>query len=181
MTLLVAYATTDGQTGKIARYCADHLSARHSVELLNLQDAEGLDLGRFVAVLLAGSVHMHGFQTALIRFARAHAADLSRKPSLFLAVSLSAAGQDAEDWQGLREIHAAFQSETGWTPGTVLDVAGAFRFSQYDVFRAWAMRRIARQKDATVDPKVDTEYTDWPALALALDVWAATVPARAGD
>lgn len=173
MALLIAYATTDGQTRKIARFCADRLAARLSVELLNVEDAEGLDPGRFQAVILAGSLHMKGFQPALIAFAKTHAAALTARPSLFLAVSLSAAGDDPDDWKGLRECLRAFQAETGWKPGQVVDVAGAFRFAEYDFFRSWAMRRIAAQKGQAVDPHGTREYTDWSALADALDGWEA--------
>jgi len=177
MTLLIAYATTDGQTRKIARFCADRLAARHSVELLDLADAEGLDPGRFQAAILAGSVHMHKVQPALIAFAKANATALTARPTLFLSVSLSAAGDDPEDWQGLRDCAAAFVAETGWSPGQVVDVAGAFRFDQYDFFRAWAMRRIAAAKGQAVDPHGSREYTDWSALADLLDRWEAGLTA----
>jgi len=173
MALLIAYATTDGQTRKIARFCADRLADRHTVELLNLDDAEGLDLQRFQAVLLAGSVHLHKFQPALTAFAKANLAGLQARPTLFLAVSLAAAGQDEDDVQGLREVHAAFRAETGWVPGSSIDVAGAFRFTEYDFFRAWMMKRIAVQKGQQVDGHSDTEYTDWAALADAVDRWSA--------
>ena len=179
MYLLIAYATTDGQTRKIARFAADRLAGQgHSVELLNVEDAEGLDLSRFDGAVLAGSLHVGGYQKALARYARTARAELAMLPTLFLAVSLSAAGNDPEDWEGLRRCLAEFETETGWTPGRVEHVAGAFRFSEYDFFRAWAMRRIADQKGEKVEPDRDKEYTDWPALILALDGWVAGVAPR---
>jgi menaquinone-dependent protoporphyrinogen oxidase len=174
MYLLIAYATTDGQTRKISRFAADHLTkSGHSVELLNVEDAEGLDLPRFDAAVLAGSVHAGGYQKALARLIKAERATLAALPTLFLSVSLSAAGNDPDDWAGLRRCLADFEGDTGWTPGRVEQVAGAFRFSEYDFFRAWAMRRIADQKGEAVEPGKDKEYTDWPALILALDGWVA--------
>ncbi len=172
MTILIAYATTDGQTRKIARFCADHLSAQHSVEVLNLDDVEGLELSRFEGFILAGSVHRLGFQKPLLAFAKANAASLRAKPSLFLAVSLSAAGTDASDLQGLRDCHATFAAETGWVPGQTADVAGAFRFTEYGLFKAWMMQRIAAKKGQEVDPDADREYTDWAALIRVVDQWA---------
>ena len=172
MKLLVAYATTDGQTRKIARFAADRLAGLgHAVELLNLEDAEGLDLSRFDGAILAGSLHAGGYQKTLVRFATDAAAELAQMPTMFLAVSLSAAGDDLDDWSGLRTCLADFNAATGWTPARVEHVAGAFRFSEYDFFRAWAMRRIADQKGETVEPGKDKEYTDWAALVLALDDW----------
>jgi menaquinone-dependent protoporphyrinogen oxidase len=49
-------------------------------------------------------------------------------------------------------------------------VAGAFRFSEYDFFRAWAMRRIAAERDETIDTDCDKECTDWSALAREMDL-----------
>lgn len=179
MYILIAYATTDGQTRKVARFAADRLvSTGHSVELLNCEDAEDLDLSRFDGAILAGSLHAGGYQKALVRFASDKRTALATIPTLFLAVSLSAAGNDPEDWAGLRRCLAEFETETGWTPGRVEHVAGAFKFSEYDFFRAWAMRRIADQKGETVAAGTDKEYTDWAALVLALDGWLAGVPPR---
>ena len=179
MYLLIAYATTDGQTRKIARFAADRLVAQsHSVELLNVEDAEGLDLARFDAAILAGSLHVGAYQKTLAGFATAMKAKLALMPTVFLAVSLSAAGNDADDWAGLRKCVADFETETGWTPGRVEHVAGALRFSEYDFFRAWAMRRIADQKGEVVEPGRDKEYTDWAALGAKLDAWVAGLTPR---
>lgn len=177
MYFLIAYATTDGQTRKIARFVADHLVAKgHCVELLNVEDADALDLSRFNAAILAGSLHVGGYQKSLARFASEAHAQLSLIPTVFLAVSLSAAGTDPDDWAGLRKALAEFETETGWTPGRVEHVAGAFRFSEYDFFRNWAMRRIADQKGEVVEPGKDKEYTDWTALGATLDSWVAGMP-----
>ncbi|NHB76755.1 flavodoxin domain-containing protein [Rhodobacter calidifons] len=179
MYLLIAYATTDGQTRKIARFAADRMAGQgQAVELLNVEDAEGLDLSRFDAAILAGSLHAGGFQKALARFCASARTELAQMPTLFLAVSLSAAGQDPDDWSGLHKCLAAFQADTGWTPGEVEHVAGAFRFSEYDFFRAWAMRRIADQKGEKVEPGKDKEYTDWAALGRRLDAWLAGLSSR---
>lgn len=179
MYLMIAYATTDGQTRKIARYAADRLvGLGHAVELLNVEDADGLDLTRFDGAILAGSLHVGGYQKALSTYATRAAAELALLPTLFLAVSLSAAGNDPEDWAGLRRCLAEFEAETGWTPGRVEHVAGAFRFSEYDFFRAWAMRRIADQKGEQVEPGKDKEYTDWAGLVLTLDDWLASIAPR---
>jgi menaquinone-dependent protoporphyrinogen oxidase len=173
MKILIAYASTEGQTRKIARFCADHLAdAGHAVELMRAEDAEGLELGRYNAAILAGSVHIGHYQEALVRFAREAAADLATMPTLFLSVSLAAAGKDAEDWKGLDDCVERFRIATAWKPGRVEHVAGAFRFTEYDFFRAWAMRWIAAQKGQKVNPQEDKEYTDWDALARLMDDWA---------
>ena len=175
MKILIAYATTEGQTRKIARFAADRLTdAGHSVELMRAEDAEGLELGRFDRAILAGSLHVGAFQKSLAAFAKANAAALAGVPTLFLGVSLAAAGDDPDDWKGLADCVAKFTAETGWTPARVEHVAGAFRFGEYDFFRAWAMRWIARSKgEAEPAAGQDREYTDWAKLGAVLDGWAA--------
>ncbi|MDU8911102.1 flavodoxin domain-containing protein [Aestuariicoccus sp. MJ-SS9] len=174
MRILIAYATTEGQTRKICRHCADRLIDRgHSVELLPVDEDGGLDLQRFDAAILAGSVHMERVQPALVAFAKTHSQALARIRTLYLQVSLAAAGNDYEEWSGLRRIARRLAAETGWAPGRTEHVAGAFRFTEYDFFKSWAMRWIAAQHDRKVDPHKDTEFTDWEALDRVLDDWAA--------
>jgi len=178
MKILVAYASTDGHTRKICRVVADWLSdAGQMVELLPLADAGDIDLTRFDAVLLAASVHGGRYQKALTEFCAERSDTLSALPSLFLSVSLAAAGHEAEDWQGLEKILADFTSATGWTPDRVEQLAGAYKPSEYDIFRRFVMRRILALKDPSADLSADIEYTDWVALKAVLADWTASVTA----
>lgn len=179
MKTLIVYATTEGQTRKIARFCADRLSqAGHAVELLPAADAEEIDWPRVGRAILAGSVHMGRVQEVLERFAANHAGELGTRPTLFLQVSLAAAGDDPEERADIERIASDFCARTGWRPDRTLQVAGAFRFTQYDFFRRWAMRWIAAQKGEKVRPGEDREYTDWTELATALDAWLAETTDR---
>lgn len=174
MRFAVIYATTEGQTRKIARFAVDRLAGSgHAVELLAAADAGDLDLSRHDGVILAGSLHAGHFQRELEHFAQERRADLDARPTLFLAVSLTAAGHDAEDWAGLDGCMERFRAATGWSPARVEHVAGAFRFSQYDFFKGWAMRWIASQRKVSVAPGEDLELTDWDALGTAVDAFAA--------
>lgn len=178
MHILIGYATSEGQTQKIAEFAADHLRANgHEVELRSLEEAQGVEPDRFDGVILAGSIHVGGYQKALTAFATAHATALNAEKDLFLSVSLTAAGDVAEDWKGLEQIIDRFTARTGWTPDRIEHVAGAFRFTEYNLFEAWAMRKIARARDPDIDTHSDTEYTDWQKLAAVLDDWAASLAA----
>lgn len=170
MNVLVAYATSEGQTRKIARRVADRLADRgQSVELLPLADADDIDLDRFDRVILAASIHMGHFQRALSDFAARHAERLHAKPALLLSVSLAAAGHDSEDWKGAEPMLDDLRAATGWTPGQVEQVAGAYVPSKYDFFRRFIMRRIIAAKDPEADLDADKEYTDWRALDIVID------------
>ncbi len=165
MRILIVYATTEGQTRKICRYCADVLhDAGHSVEMLEVNSGETLDPTRFDAAILAASLHIGAFQKEMVEFAKSHAKGMAGLPTLFLSVSLAVASGEDKDLAELDEICERFFHETAWHPTRVHHVAGAFRFTQYDFFRSLAMRWIASQKGQEVDPHKDREYTDWQAL-----------------
>ena len=172
MKILVSYATTEGHTRKIAQHVADRLvNAENSVELLDLTQANDIDLSRFDGAILAASIHMGHYQRGLSEFAAKHALALKTTPTLFLSVSLSAAGHDAKDWQGLEDIMADFTEATGWTPTRTEQIAGNYCPSKYDVFRRFIMRRIIMSKDDLADPDHDHDYTDWHALNRIVDDW----------
>lgn len=173
MTVLVAYATGEGQTRKIARRVAARIAlGGQSVELIPLADADDIDLERYDRVILAASVHMGHYQQALSDFAAKHAAELGAKPAMLLSVSLAAAGHDAEEWQGADQILDDFKAATGWTPKRVEHIAGAYQPSKYDMFRRFIMRRIIAAKDPEADLNKDKEYTDWQALDIVTDDFA---------
>lgn len=174
MTILIAYTTTEGQTRKICRFCADTLiDAGFSVEVLQISQGDAPDPARYAGSILAASVHLGRYQKEMEHFAAEHGAELAQRPSLFLAVSLAAVGDDVDDRADLDQIAQNFCDKTGYHPDRIEQIAGAFRFSEYDFFKSWAMRYVARIKGRDVSPDQDTEYTDWDNLrALVLD-WSA--------
>ena len=172
MKILILYSSSEGQTQKIARKVADHLlEGSHSVELVQVSDAGGIELDRFDRVILAASIHVGSYQEEFSEFIAGHVNDLRNSSTLFLSVSLAAAGHDAEDWRGLDLILQDLEAATGWTPGKVEQIAGAYRPSQYDIFRRYVMRRIIREKDPEADTKADKEYTDWNSLFEIVQIW----------
>lgn len=172
MKALIVYASSEGQTRKIARRIADRIAdAGQSVELLPVSDAGDVDFGRFDRVIVAASIHAGQYQRAMTDFVADRAETLRGLPTLFLSVSLAAAGHDAEDWKGLDRILEEFTEATGWTPGRVEQIAGAYMPSEYDVFRRFIMRRILAAKDPDADLDADKEYTDWRGLEALVDDW----------
>jgi menaquinone-dependent protoporphyrinogen oxidase len=178
MKLFIGYATNEGQTRKIAQHIADRcVDQGHAVELMGLADATTIMLSRFDAAILGGSLHAGHYQKVLSEFAADHATALDALPTLLISVSLAAAGHDAEDWRTLDAILADFQDATSWIPGQVAQVAGAYKPSDYDVFRRFIMRRIIAQKDPEADLDWDKEYTDWDSLNDVIDTWLAGLAA----
>lgn len=167
MRVLIVFGTTEGQTKKLARFVAARLSAQHHQVVC--ENAARPHRARrpetFDRVLVMGSLHAGEYQSGLVRYVKAHAAELARTPSAFISVSLSAAGHERRDWQGLEACLRRFEEKTGWTPATVHQAAGAFRFRRYSFLTRFIMARIARQRGLTVDTRRDYELTDYDGLA----------------
>ena len=78
--VLVAYATHDGQTRKIAERIATVVRARgHVVELVDLgrTPPRPLDLSRFQAVLIGSPIRAQGYLRPVVRFVQSHRTDSS--------------------------------------------------------------------------------------------------------
>jgi menaquinone-dependent protoporphyrinogen oxidase len=166
MKCLMVYGTTEGQTRKIVTFMRDALTRDgHVVTLVDAVDAPAdLDLSGFDRVLVAASVHITRYQAAIEDWARRHAAALSTAGAWFLSVSLAAAGTDEDDAKGLADCVDDFTKRTGWTPATVHHTAGAFRYTQYDFFKRWALKYIAWRKGGPTDTTRDYELTHWDDL-----------------
>ncbi|WP_375688300.1 flavodoxin domain-containing protein [Pseudooceanicola sp. LIPI14-2-Ac024] len=172
MRILIIYASREGQARKIARRAAERIAdAGHAVELMPVAEAERGDVARCDRVILAASIHVGHYDPAVATFVAEAAEALRRVPTLFLSVSLAAAGHTAEDWRGLDKVIDDFCAATHWTPDRVEQLAGAYRPSRYDVVRRFVMRRIIAAKDPGADLDADREYTDWPALDALIDSW----------
>lgn len=169
--VLIAYASTFGQTKKIVGRVAEWLKgAGFEVEELNLcRDSGPMELTAFDAFVIAGSVHRAKHHRELEAFVKENAAELRQKPGLFLSVSLSAAGKETRQLADAQRCIDEFVARTGWKPTRSHPVAGALEYSKYNFLVRHMMRRIAQQEGGDTDLRRDYEYTDWPALESFVD------------
>lgn len=174
MNILLLYGTTEGHTRKIAQFVFQRLEhADHAVKMVEaMMLPASLDPAAYDAVIIAASVHVGHYQPRVVDFVRKHHVALNKMKSAFISVSLAAAGQDDDDVQGIARCVEAFSRDTGWTPTQLHHAAGAFRFTQYDFFKTWAMKYIAWHKNVRVVAGQDLELTDWPALGQFIDSFA---------
>lgn len=175
MKILLLYGTTEGQTRKIAEFVAKRLGGIG--DAVTLVDATGdtslIDLRAYDAAVIAASLHAGQYQGPVAHFVRANHAWLNKMPSAFISVSLSAAGTDPEELKGIADCADRFKADTGWTAPDIHQVAGAFRFTEYDFFKRWVLKLIAWEKGVKVEPGKDVELTNWDALAAAVDAMRA--------
>lgn len=181
--VLLVYATREGHTRRIAEHLASAFQARrYPVEVHDARIDEPIDLGHYSAAVLAASIHQEKHEQEMVRFARAHRAELEQIPSAFLSVSLSEAGvEDPAATSAYREgsrhdveqmLHR-FYEETGWRPSKVHAVAGALLYTHYGRLLRFVMKRIARAAGESTDTSRDHVFTDWGALDQVVDEIAA--------
>ena len=171
MKVLIAYATTEGQTRKIAEKIANQVrELGHVAELVDIdRKHHNINVDDFDAVIVAASVHQHDHQDAIEVFVTACRAALNAKPTMFLSVSLSAAFDEGRG--DARDCIARFIEQTGWTPGISLPVAGALRNDEYDYFQQQILEHVVLKNRKVDHPERDHEFTDWKALAATVEAF----------
>jgi menaquinone-dependent protoporphyrinogen oxidase len=186
--ILIAYATGEGQTAKIANALSERLQALgHSVRLADLQHQGAWpDPAAHDAVIVAASVHAGRHQKRALRFVRQHRDVLARRTAAFLSVSMSAAATKEAGLRMADQQVQSFLDEAGWRPAQVETVAGALRYSRLSGLRRLAIlvlgrlfRRGLRRLGWPDDLTRDAEFTDWAALRGFADRFAAGLPAAA--
>lgn len=170
MKVLIAYATTEGQTRKIAEYAANWIRGHgHDVVVIDSASVEEtIVVGGFDAYIIAGSLHMEKHQSQLVHFVGRHKAEMQGAPSLFISVSGSASRNDPASREGADRCIRRFLDETGWTPTVRLPVGGAIKYTKYNFLVRAVMKRISKQNGGPTDTSRDHELTDWKALEQSL-------------
>ncbi|NJN47384.1 MAG: hypothetical protein HC808_13960 [Candidatus Competibacteraceae bacterium] len=170
--ILIAYATSEGQTAKISKVLSQQLqSSGHRVELIELESHHpGLDVQRFDAVIVAASVHAGRHQKSAVRFATHHAEALRSKTTALVSVGLAVVATEEAGRQRADEQVSAFLEQVGWQPDLIEKLGGAFRYSQFSKFKRWLFRlsqRLFRKdldRQGWPDLTADNELTDWAEL-----------------
>ena len=182
----VFYATTEGQTRRIAKRIATGLRA-HGLDsaAIDVRSPEAIsaDWTRVAGVVLGASVHVGRHQRRAAEFVRRNRERLQSLPSAFFSVSLAAGSANPERVAEAERIALGFTTHTGWTPRRLACVAGRPAYTRYGFPRRWVTRSIAAREDARRDASADHEHTDWEAVdRLAAEVASDVreVLARAG-
>ncbi len=170
--VLIAYATSEGQTARISKSLAERLGdAGHAVDLADLASrTPGLEVSGYDGVIVAASVHAGKHQESVMRFVAEHAEALGDKVTAFLSVSMSAASATEAGRERAGEQVASFLESVAWRPDFVETVAGAFRYSSFSRGWRWMIGVSQRifgkelRRQGWPDLTGDGEYTDWVAL-----------------
>lgn len=163
--VLILYASTHGQTEKIASTLAASMSqddldvAVKDVHEHSEESPDGYD-----AIVLAASIHAGHHQREMVNWVHRNIDALAARPNAFVSVSLSSAEEDEEARaQGLKYIED-FSRDTRWHPDHTEAVAGALLYREYNPFTRTLMKLIMKKGGHPTDGSHDYDYTDWDAL-----------------
>jgi menaquinone-dependent protoporphyrinogen oxidase len=122
--ILVIFGTSEGQTAKIAHALAVAMREQGAdVDVANAA-ARTAPPDPYAGVVVAASVHAGGYQRAVRRWVRAHAAALHARETAFVSVCLGVLEHNPETDRELQKIQERFRIATGWLPGVTKTVAG---------------------------------------------------------
>jgi menaquinone-dependent protoporphyrinogen oxidase len=163
MKLLIVYATSEGHTASIANFIADLAEAKGlGVDLLDSANlTKPLVNKGWNAAIVGGSVHQGNHQMSLRAFVQTNLKFLTRVPSAFFSVSLSAAVKDDMHQEEALSYVASFLEDTAWHPSETACFAGAIKHGEYDYFKEMVLRLLARQLGGDTVKASDVSYTDW--------------------
>lgn len=178
---LIVYATSYGQTAKIAGRMADLLMASgEAVTLVNAGNhPRDFHAGEYDGVIIGGSIIGGRHQRALVRFARSHRGLLNAIPSAFFSVSGSAASPLETERAKARQLVDQFLDTAGWQPVLTETIGGAMAYTKYNPFMRWFIRRATKAAGGPTDTSRDHEMTDWSQVERFVEAFVRTMPAPA--
>ena len=178
---LIVYATSYGQTAKIAGRMADLLMASgEAVTLVNAGNhPRDFRAGEFDGIIIGGSIIGGRHQRGLVRFVRDHRALLNALPSAFFSVSGSAASPLESERAKARQLVNAFLDMTGWHPALTETIGGAMAYTKYNPFLRWVVKRASKAAGGPTDTSRDHEVTDWSQVERFVQAFVQTVPVPA--
>ena len=167
----VFYATTEGQTRRIAEHLAALFGERgftsRAIDVASA-DADSVHWPRVQAAVVGASLHAHTHQRAARSFVHQYAPELSTRPSVFFSVSLSMASEDAAERDAARRIARDFTKSLEWD-AEIVCLAGRLAYTRYGWLTRFIMTRIARVHGQPTDISRDYEYTNWEDVARMAD------------
>lgn len=166
MIVLVGYVSIEGQSRKIAEAVAAEIEKTGDrAVLFNVTSMAEYALERPTAAIMCAPIHAGRYPAPFVDFVRREKDWLNSVSSAFVSVSLFIHSDLAEEREEALHFPDALMAETGWMPDQVHHAAGALRFTEYDFFKRWMMKRMAEREGAPTDVKHDHEFTDWSALS----------------
>jgi len=161
--IAILFATTEGQTAKIAQHLAHRVAeAGVGVDLHHVAEfPDDFDLAAYDGVLLGGSIHEGHYQRSLMRFVEEHADALSRRPTGLFTVCLAIQSPNPAERAEAEHFADQLVRRAGFRPTHGAIFAGALLYTQYNWLKRVVMQHIVKKEGGDTDASHDYEYTDW--------------------
>ena len=158
---LIVYASTDGQTQRIAERLQNTLR-RHAVEatLAEIERARQFDPADYDCLIAGACVRYGRHDPRMARFLDNNKATIERMPNAFFSVNLIARKPEKRNLAGNKYLRK-FLDELSFTPGHVEIIAGKLDYPRYRLIDRVMIQMIMKVTGGPTDGKSVIEYTDW--------------------
>jgi menaquinone-dependent protoporphyrinogen oxidase len=144
----VLYATSEGQTHRIADRLAAHLREHgFASEAICVSSPEAweFDWAHAHGAIIGASIHGGRHQAEAVEFVKAHRSQLNACHSAFFSVSLSTASKHPHEVEAAKRLAEGFVERGGWQPQAIVCLAGRLAYPRYGFLTRHIMRFIAKR------------------------------------
>lgn len=174
--VLLAYASVDGQTRRIAKRISRRIEAAgHPVCQVEADGLADIDPADFDAVIVGSPVRYGKHDRRIARFLEAHAAAIEARPNALFSVNLVARTPAKRTPQTNSHVRKFLES-LRFRPAHVEVFAGRLDYPSYGVLDRFLIRMIMKMTGGPAGGDEVIEYTDWDQV----DRFGDTIAARLG-
>ncbi|MGM0658145.1 MAG: menaquinone-dependent protoporphyrinogen IX dehydrogenase [Pseudomonadota bacterium] len=158
---LIVFATTDGQTRRIAERLETTL-ANNGIEstLADIGQAAQLDPAGYDCLIAGACVRYGRHDPRMARFLDDNRTAIERMPNAFFSVNLIARKPEKRNLAGNKYLRK-FLERLSFRPGHVEIIAGKLDYPRYRLIDRVMIQMIMKMTDGPTDGKSVIEYTDW--------------------
>ena len=159
-TILLLYASVDGQTKKISNFLNEQLQqeGKH-VSLYEVGDFDG-KLETFDMIIIGSSIRYGVHHKTIIDFINEHKEALDTHKTAFFSVNL-VARKPEKNQADTNPYVIKFFKEITWRPTLVEVFAGKLDYKKYPFFDRIMIQLIMWMTKGPTDRNAKIEYTDW--------------------
>lgn len=167
MRILVAFATVEGQTQKVARFIEEEVRRfGHRVTVIEVSESGAVpSFAEYDRIVLAAPVHERRHPKSFEVLLAGHKRTLAERTSLLISVSLNAAFEEGRE--EAQDYVDELKLRTGFEPDRELLLAGAVKNASYDYFQSQVVRHVLLGSHNYAAVEGEQEFTNWQELSAA--------------
>lgn len=158
-SLLVLYATHEGQTRKIIEHMVNLADEWH-VEWVQLGEEPSRPLSEYRKILVGASIRYGHFPKALDRLVKEYGQELNQLDAAFVGVCLTARKPEKSE-PDTNLYMRKWLARSAWRPRHCAVFAGALLYSRYTWWQSMIIQFIMWMTGGSTDKSQDLEFTDW--------------------